>query len=269
MKNLIINNSKINNIENYSKIPVKISNVDSIIDKINIYDTTTIITGHYSSEFNFINSCNIYLVDDFILENNQLNLLNYNNEKNLLNLFGIINSLDTDLIINLDSNIIPSIFINAPNSNRIINLNCISSNLSSKEFFINHFNTKLTESFSNEIPLNILAPIRGKLTVDSNLNSIDFINSEMISLFIEADSKINCFNNIKNSSFKSISTDINNLKKLRKSTCFSLPIKALVCKANIKNSIGIINIPKCFDISKIKGASIVLNNTEYNISNHK
>lgn len=269
MKNLRINNSKIKNIKNYSKIPVKISSTDSDIDKINIYDTTSIITGHYSSEFNFINSCNIYLVDNFILENTQLNLLNCNNKKNLFNLFGVLNSLNADLIINLDSNIIPSIFINAPNSNKNINLNCISSNLYSKEFFINHFNPKFTENFSNKIPLNILAPRQGNLTIDSNLNSIDFTHSEMITLFIEPDSKINYFNNIKNSSFKSISADMNNLEKLCMSTCCSIPIEALLCKTNIKDGIGIINLPKCFNIPKIKGASIILSNTEYIISNHK
>lgn len=262
MKSITFKNSTLSKLDSLSLNQIKIENINSKIENINISNSMTILTGTFYGNLNINKSSFIVLDSDFSLLTGSINLLNENTLKSEIHIYGLLKDLKDDIYINCHSNITSMLYISS-SSHKII-YSCISREESKNKFIVEKIVTKDYTS-SNLIPIDLRAPFTGSLKVNIDLDTIDFKNSSNIKLSIIPYTRINSYNNLSNSSLSGISGDIETINHL-KTLVPNLKINGTYFMVNCVDGKGNLSLSD-IDIGNTR-LSVILNDKEYFINNY-
>ena len=93
MKSITFKNSTLSKLDSLSLNQIKIENINSKIENINISNSMTILTGTFYGNLNINKSSFIVLDSDFSLLTGSINLLNENTLKSEIHIYGLLKDL--------------------------------------------------------------------------------------------------------------------------------------------------------------------------------
>lgn len=255
MLKITLNNSTISNLNLKNTKTNKLISINSVINNISILDSDIILAGIFNTSINAENTSIIHLDESVYLNSSYFTLTNGSNFSKNISINGKLLA-DEILTIDINPNIFLRMNINSQTNSQIY-LTCLSND---------NLEATNIENLSSA-KINILPRTNSNIILNGTFNTIDFSNANNITLSLPPTTSVFNYQNITNTTFKSISGSDDNLKYLEASTVENLQpfIKSMIYSLNVINNTAFLNIPTNLN-AEIASANILLNGTSYPIS---